>query len=198
VSCAGQNIAPQGQSEWRREIQFRITSSGTWDPTNDWSYRGDTVQAQNPNLTLYDGATKVWGNPPSGNPSTSPSVSPSATVSPSVTPSASPSSSGPCRVVYTTNDWSTGFSANVSITNTGSAAINGWTLRFTFPGNQQISQGWSATWTQSTAAVTATNLSYNGTLAAGASVGIGFNATFTGTNTRPTSFTLNGATCTSA
>jgi cellulase/cellobiase CelA1 len=101
-------------------------------------------------------------------------------------------------VVYATNDWSTGFSANVSITNTGPAAINGWTLRFTFPGNQQISQGWSATWTQSTAVVTATNLSYNGALAAGASVGIGFNATFTGTNTRPTSFTLNGATCTTA
>jgi endoglucanase len=202
VSCAGQNIAPQGQSEWRREIQFRITSAGTWDPTNDWSYRSATTQAQNANLTLYDGATKVWGNEPSGNSSTSPSASvsasPSVSVSPSVSPSvsASPSSSGPCRVVYTTSDWSTGFTASVSVTNTGSAAINGWTLRFTFPGNQQVSQGWSATWAQSAAVVTATNLSYNGALAVGASVGIGFNATFTGTNTKPTSFTVNGATCT--
>jgi cellulase/cellobiase CelA1 len=86
----------------------------------------------------------------------------------------------------------------VSITNTGTAAINGWTLRFTFPGNQQVSQGWSATWTQSAAAVTATNLSFNGALAPGASTGIGFNATFSGTNTKPTAFTLNGAACTTS
>jgi hypothetical protein len=43
--------------------------------------------------------------------------------------------------------------------------------------------------------VTARNVSYNGTIAAGGSVGIGFNGTHTGSNPRPTSFTLNGAAC---
>ncbi|WP_433532156.1 glycoside hydrolase family 9 protein [Micromonospora sp. CA-263727] len=103
----------------------------------------------------------------------------------------------PCRIDYATNDWGTGFTANITITNTGSTAINGWTLTFTFPNSgQRVGQGWSATFQQAGTAVTATSLSYNGTLAPGASTGIGFNGTHTGSNPRPASFTLNGATCT--
>ena len=33
-------IYPGGQSNYRKEVQFRIASSGAWDPTNDWSYTG--------------------------------------------------------------------------------------------------------------------------------------------------------------
>ncbi|MEV6816876.1 glycoside hydrolase family 9 protein, partial [Micromonospora sp. NPDC051296] len=114
----------------------------------------------------------------------------------SLTTSAPPPTS-PCRVDWSTNDWGTGFTANITITNTGPAAINGWTLAFTFPtASQRVGQGWSATFQQNGTAVTATNLSYNGTLAPGASTGIGFNGTYTGSNPRPASFTLNGATCT--
>jgi hypothetical protein len=207
VSCAGQVIAPQGQSEWRREVQFRISSSGSWDPTNDWSYRSATTQAQNPNITLFDGSTQVWGNAPTGSPS--PSVSPSSSPSPSVSPSTSPSTSpsvspspspsgngAACRVSYATNDWNTGFTANITITNTGTTTLDGWTLRFTFPGAQQIGQGWSAVWSQSGANVTATNMSYNGILEAGDSISIGFNGTHSGSNPLPTSFSLNGIACT--
>ncbi|MFF5218898.1 glycoside hydrolase family 9 protein [Micromonospora sp. NPDC000442] len=108
-----------------------------------------------------------------------------------------PLPTSPCRVSYGSNDWSTGFTANITITNTGTTAINGWTLAFSFPNSgQRVGQGWSATYAQTGAAVTATNLSYNGNLAAGASVGIGFNGTHTGSNPKPTAFTLNGATCT--
>jgi endoglucanase len=64
VSCAGQNIAPAGQSPWRREVQFRITSAGSWDPTNDWSYR--TTMGLNENITLFSGGTRIWGNEPGG------------------------------------------------------------------------------------------------------------------------------------
>jgi cellulase/cellobiase CelA1 len=104
-----------------------------------------------------------------------------------------------CSVAYTSSDWGSGFTANVSITNTGSTAINGWTLRFTFPNSaQRVGQGWSATWTQTGAEVAATSLSYNGSLAPGASTGTGFNGAHGGTNPRPTAFTLNGATCTTA
>ena len=105
---------------------------------------------------------------------------------------------GTCRVAYSTSDWSNGFTATVTITNTGTTAINGWTLRFAFPGGQQLSQGWSAAWSQSGANVTATNASWNGTLAPGASTQLGFNATHTGSNPRPTAFTLNTNTCTVA
>ncbi len=64
ISCAGQNIIPAGQSDWRREIQFRITSSGTWDPSNDWSYQA--TMGRNAKMTLWDGTTKVWGDAPGG------------------------------------------------------------------------------------------------------------------------------------
>ncbi|ASW55814.1 glycoside hydrolase family 48 protein [Plantactinospora sp. KBS50] len=99
-----------------------------------------------------------------------------------------------CDVTYATNDWSNGFTANVTLTNLGDP-INGWTLRFAFPGNQQVTQGWSATWSQSGNQVTATSLSYNGTLATGASTNIGFNGSYSGSNPKPTSFSINGVTC---
>lgn len=110
---------------------------------------------------------------------------------------------GPCRVAYTASNWGGGggFTGGVTITNTGTTAITSWTLAFTFPAGQRVSQGWNATWSQAagSATVTATNMSYNGNVPAGQSVtGLGFNGTFTGTNTAPTTFTLNGATCTTA
>ncbi|GAA3836317.1 glycoside hydrolase family 48 protein [Sphaerisporangium flaviroseum] len=99
-----------------------------------------------------------------------------------------------CTVDYTTNDWGSGFTGNVKITNSGDAWTS-WNLGFTFPGNQRISQGWSANWTQSGTSVTATNLNWNGSLSNGQSTNIGFNATYSGTNAKPASFTVNGVTC---
>jgi endo-1,4-beta-xylanase len=107
---------------------------------------------------------------------------------------------GPCRVAYSAENWGGGggFTAAVTITNTGTATVSGWTLAFTFPSGQRVREGWNATWAQpaGSGGVTATNMPYNGTLAAGASVQIGFNGGYTGTNTAPSTFTLNGATCT--
>ena len=65
--------------------------------------------------------------------------------------------------------------------------LNGWNAGWTFPGSQQISQMWNATYTQSGASVTATSMSYNGTLAAGASTTFGFIAT--GSSAAPGSIT---------
>ncbi|NIL55627.1 glycoside hydrolase family 6 protein [Salinispora arenicola] len=101
-----------------------------------------------------------------------------------------------CEVSYTTNDWPGGFTATVNIKNIGDA-LNGWTLGFTFPdANQKVQQGWSARWAQSGQNVTAQNESYNGSVASGATVSIGFNGSWSGSNPKPTSFTLNGVTCT--
>ena len=101
-----------------------------------------------------------------------------------------------CSVTYTTNSWSGGFTASVTITNLGDA-VNDWTLGFSFPDSgQRLTQGWSATWSQSGSAVTARSMSWNGALATGASTNIGFNGNFTGNNPSPTSFTLNGTVCT--
>jgi len=59
------------------------------------------------------------------------------------------------------------------VTNTGSVPINGWTVIFSWPGSQTVSQIWNATETQSGSTVTATNVSYNGPLAPGASTSFG-------------------------
>jgi mannan endo-1,4-beta-mannosidase len=111
------------------------------------------------------------------------------------------SGTGTCKVTYLPYNWGggNGFTANVTIVNTGTATINGWTLAFAFTGGQRLTMpGWGATWTQpaDSGNVTATNLSWNGTLAPSASAGIGFNGTHNGSNPAPSSFTLNGSACT--
>ncbi|MBM9440971.1 cellulose-binding domain-containing protein, partial [Streptomyces bryophytorum] len=101
-----------------------------------------------------------------------------------------------CQVTYTvTSQWSGGFGANIDIKNLGDP-INNWTLKFAFPADQTITQLWNGNLTQSGANVTVTNLSYNGTLGTNATVSPGFNGTWTTTNPAPTSFSLNGVTCT--
>ncbi|MEV0145411.1 MULTISPECIES: cellulase family glycosylhydrolase [unclassified Nonomuraea] len=113
-----------------------------------------------------------------------------------VTPAVTAAAATGCAVTYTASTWQGGFSANISIKNLGDP-VNGWTLGFTFPDSgQKVVQGWSATYGQSGAAVTARSLSYNGSLATDASTTIGFNGSWTGANPAPTSFTLNGVTCT--
>ena len=95
------------------------------------------------------------------------------------------------------SDWSSGFVGGIDITNTGGAALNGWTLSYTWPtGRQQLTSGWNGTWTQTAAAVTVTNADFNRTIAPNATVNVGFVAGYSGPNIPPTAFTLNGTVCT--
>ena len=100
-----------------------------------------------------------------------------------------------CRVAYTASQWPGGFTANVNVTNLGDP-VNGWTLAWAFPSGQRVTQAWNATVTSSGSQVTATNMSYNATIARNATVSFGFNGSWSGSNTNPTSFTLNGVACT--
>ncbi|MGD6755501.1 glycoside hydrolase family 6 protein [Streptomyces sp. BH105] len=100
-----------------------------------------------------------------------------------------------CTVDYKVqNDWGSGFTSAVTVTNNG-AAVNSWNLTWSYAGNQKVGSGWNADLSQSGAAVTAKNVSYNGALATGASASFGFNATYSGSNAAPTTFKLNGVTC---
>jgi endoglucanase len=99
-----------------------------------------------------------------------------------------------CRVDYSApNPWPGGFTANVTITNLGDP-INGWRLVWTFPSGQQVTNAWNATITPPGGTVTATNMSYNASIPTNGTVSFGFNGS--GTNAAPTSFALNGTTCT--
>ncbi len=104
-------------------------------------------------------------------------------------------SGGACTVTYTTTDqWTGGFTASVTIA-AGSSAIDGWTLKFTFPGNQQITGAWNGAESQSGENVTIANESYNADIPAEGSTSLGFQGTWSTSDATPTSFTVNGTTC---
>ncbi|MFG2063105.1 cellulase family glycosylhydrolase [Micromonospora sp. NPDC048871] len=101
-----------------------------------------------------------------------------------------------CKVVYSApSQWPGGFTANVDLTNLGDP-LNGWRLTWTFPSGQRVTQAWNATVTSSGNDVTATNVGYNAALGTNQTVSFGFNGSWSGSNTAPTSFALNGVTCT--
>ncbi len=166
-------------------------------------------RAHSANMIAKSGGTAPSPNPStSASPSTGPSASPSPrpSSSPSASPSTSPSASGnpnpagACKVRYNLSDWGTTFNGDVTIYNTGSTAINGWTLVFSFPGNQTVTNAWNARTTQSGKQVTALNpTSYNTQIPAGGNVNFGFSGASTaGTNGVPATFTLNGTNCVKA
>jgi hypothetical protein len=109
-----------------------------------------------------------------------------------------------CRVSYRIDgQWgsgSGGFGVTMSLTNTGSTPIPaGWTLRFVFPNGQEITQFWNGVAAQDGARVPITNAAWNSRLNPGQTVdGVGFNATWSGTNGRPTAFSINTTACTVA
>ncbi|GGV27410.1 cellulose 1,4-beta-cellobiosidase [Streptomyces longisporoflavus] len=103
-----------------------------------------------------------------------------------------------CSVDYKTNDWGSGFTADLTITNRGSAAIDGWTLTYDYGGNQKLANGWNATWSQSGKSITAKSLSYNAKIAPGAAATAGAQFTYSGANSAPTDFAVNGTTCAGA
>ncbi|MFY1583970.1 cellulose binding domain-containing protein [Micromonospora sp. WMMD734] len=127
---------------------------------------------------------------------TPPTPTPTSTTPAPTTP---PPAAISCQVSYAiTSQWPDGFQAEVTIRNTGTTAVNGWSLRWSFANGQQLSQSWGVTYTQSGAQVTASSAGWNGLLSPGASVGFGFLSSWSGSNAKPTAFTLNGQTCTVA
>ncbi|MBM9508138.1 cellulose binding domain-containing protein [Streptomyces sp. KK5PA1] len=92
-----------------------------------------------------------------------------------------------CTATYSnTNDWGNGFTADVTVTNTGTAATHGWKVTWTYGGNQHVTNSWNANVTQSGASVTASSLDWNGALAPSAATHFGFQGTYSGSNGTPT------------
>lgn len=106
-----------------------------------------------------------------------------------------PEAPGSCRVAYGTSSWPGGFTADVQVSNTGTAPVDGWKLGFTLPSGQTVTQAWNAVLSPASGAVTATNAAFNTRIAAGGSQSFGFQGTYSGTFAEPQQFTLNGAVC---
>ncbi|MFD3838501.1 cellulase family glycosylhydrolase [Streptomyces sp. NPDC058642] len=106
---------------------------------------------------------------------------------------------GNCSVGYrVVGEWQGGFQGEITIRNTGTAAVNGWTLGFSFANGQTVSNMWGGTPTQTGAAVSVAPASYTSTIPAAGSVTVGFIGTKGATNAAPTAFTLSGSACTTA
>jgi len=148
----------------------------------------------------YGGYTLNTGNDRFGTPLTiAQSNGTPPTNTPTITPTATRTNTPTtfvCTVTYSKNDWGSGFTANITIRNNSTSAINGWTLAWTFSGNQVITNLWNGAYTQNGQSVSVTNLSYNGNIPAnGGTTNFGFNANYNGANNNPTSFSLSGVAC---
>jgi endo-1,4-beta-xylanase len=152
--------------------------------------------------SFLNALSSTTATPPPSTPTATPTHAPTSTPTslPTSVPTTPTSTGGAsCSVHYAvTNQWPGGFGVNVTIANTGSSTINGWTLSWTFANGQTITQIWNASASQSGGNVNATNLSYDSTIAPGGNVSFGFNGAWNGANNAPTAFTLNGAACSNA
>jgi uncharacterized protein len=109
------------------------------------------------------------------------------------TASSTPPPAGQATAAYSvSSSWPGGFQAEVTVT-AGTSPVNGWTVSWSFPNGQAISQLWGGTLTQNGANVSVSNAAYNGALAAGASATVGFTATWTGANDPPARLTCTTA-----
>jgi glucose/arabinose dehydrogenase len=101
-----------------------------------------------------------------------------------------------CAVSYrVVSQWATNFHAEVTVTNTGTEPVDGWSLAWTFADGQRVSTAWSAVVSQQGQAVTARSTDWNPRIAPGQAVAFGFLGTRSGANTAPAGFTLNGGAC---
>ncbi|MEO3820574.1 cellulose binding domain-containing protein [Plantactinospora sp. B24E8] len=131
-----------------------------------------------------------------GGPTTPPTSNPPTTPPTSAPPTTAPPGPGACQVTTSVNAWNTGLVSNITVTNTGTGAIDGWSLSFTLGSGQTITSGWNATYAPASGQVTATNVGHNAAIPPGRSTTIGFQASHSGNNAAPRDFTLNGIGCT--
>lgn len=108
-----------------------------------------------------------------------------------------PVSTQACKVIFTnTGDWGASFTANMHIVNTGSTPLNNWVLEWTFNGNQTITNMWGGNIQASGNYQMTTPAAWDTTIAPGAGIDVGYYASYSGSNAAPTSFRLNGMSCT--
>ncbi|WP_433291494.1 cellulose binding domain-containing protein [Actinoplanes sp. CA-030573] len=120
---------------------------------------------------------------PATPPTTAPTVPPTSpntsypTTPPMTMPTTLPAGTCVARNAVVSS-WNGGFQATVTI-KAGGTPLNGWTARWTFTNGEQITQLWSAGYTQTGNAVTVKNASWNGAVPANATTTFGYTATGT-------------------
>ncbi|RSM70714.1 beta-mannosidase [Actinoplanes sp. ATCC 53533] len=161
--------------------------SGNSDPILDMTLNFDPSQLTTWGQRIVSGAgglkaTAREATIYSGGTSTTPPSSSTPSVPPTTTP---PGGARGCTATYkVVGQWQGGFQGEVRVT-AGNSAISGWTVTWTFANGQTVSQAWNTTLTSNGSNVTTRGVSYNSSLAAGASTTFGFLGAWNGTNNAP-------------
>jgi endoglucanase len=110
---------------------------------------------------------------------------------PSGSPADPPASD--CRATSSDNTWNRGFTAAVTVEDTGAVTVDGWSLNWACPGDQKVTSAWNATVPQPGDRATARNAGYDSVLAPGTTTSFGFQASDSGSDDPPEVSALNGA-----
>lgn len=209
----GTKLATASDQQWFNGIVAYLGTGVTgfnwtfwsWNPNSgdtggiladDWNTVIQAKQSKLATIQAAGGAPAPAPVPtPAPVPSPTPVPTPAPVPAPTPVPIPPPAATG-CAVNYVVNnDWGNGFVTNIVVTNRGTLSWNSWTLGWTFAGNQQITNLWNGALTQTGKTVSVKNMFYNGQVPAGGTVSLGFQAGYSGTNPKPTTFVVNGATC---
>ncbi|MEU6022371.1 serine/threonine-protein kinase [Micromonospora sp. NPDC047134] len=102
----------------------------------------------------------------------------------------------PCQVSYALRkDSGKEFTAELSLTNTGERELRDWTVRFAFPGEQQVTEASPVPARQQGRAVALLATPQRPALAPGATEKLNLTGTYTGTNPLPVEFRLGDEQC---
>ncbi|WP_418278026.1 cellulose binding domain-containing protein [Isoptericola jiangsuensis] len=169
-----------------RVARYEVVDTGSGDVVATTSTPGLTVEGLSPG-TEYTFTVRARDG--AGNTS---AASAGVTVT-----TAAGGATGACTVAFgVENRWSSGYTANVTITNDGATAWDGWLLEFEAPTGQALVNGWSADWAQSGTTIAASSFAWQPALAPGGSVQLGLQVS--GTGAAPSTFTVDGARCATA
>ncbi|MFF5214368.1 glycoside hydrolase family 6 protein [Micromonospora sp. NPDC000442] len=157
---------------------------------------GQFVPQRAYDLAIAAGPVPTTAPPTTTPPTTTPpTTTPPTTTPPTTTPPTTNPPGGGCSVTFTPNTWTGGFTAEIRVTNRGSA-LNGWNLTFNVASGVQLSNGWNGDWSQSGNQITVRNAAWNGNLPSGGTVSVGLQGTYTGSSlSAPSGYTLNGTAC---
>ena len=202
----GSTLADPRDTQWMKTLMKYIGDNGlsftywSWNPdsgdtggivSDDWNTVNQAKQAiVGPYLVPPVGGGSTTPSPTTPSPTTtspSPTTTPPTPTTTPPTPTTTPPTtttpvpSGACTATYTSvNVYSGGFQGQVTV-KAGSAAISSWTVTITLASGQTITQLWNGSLTSSGTTATVKNLSYNGSVAAGATTTFGYLGSGSGT-----------------
>jgi cellulase/cellobiase CelA1 len=127
-----------------------------------------------------------------------PTATPALPTATAIPPTATPAPSQPAPVgalgaTYSVaSTWDTGYIVDVTVANTGTAPVNGWTVSWQIANGEQFVGVWNADCRVAGATVTCKAKDYNATLGPGTTTSFGLQASTTGGKvTRPAALMVN-------